>query len=141
MIRILIGLLVVCFLSVTSLPALSEIPAQWIDAKYCGKPKRDTNGEIVRSTTAIKYFKLQNPCPSTGLTFGPCSGWQINHTFPLVCGGCDHPSNLSWIPSILKAGAGELPIDRWEQKVYCRDRRELVPMPDPKEFTLEVIQK
>lgn len=127
MIRFLIGLMVICFLSVTSLPAFSEIPAQWIDAKYCGKPKRDANGEIVRSTTAIKYFKLQNPCPSTGLTFGPCpyfdsndplARYEIDHPRPLARCGCDSPTNMIWMKKSIKSCPGTDCKDRWELEAF-----------------------
>lgn len=118
MIRLLLLFVVTCFLSGTSFPAFAEIPAQWIDAKYCGKPKRDANGEIIRSTTAIKYFKLQNPCPSTRLTFGPCPWYRIDHPRPLARGGCDHPTNMQWIKTSIKECAGTECKDRWELDAY-----------------------
>lgn len=49
-----------------------------------------------RSSTAIKQFKLQNPCPETGATKGSCKGYIIDHVVPLCAGGADHPSNMQW---------------------------------------------
>lgn len=111
------------------------------ETRYCGPPARNAAGVIIRRSDVRTAFKKIHPCPSTGLTSGACPGWQINHTVPLICGGCDSLSNLSYMPTILKAGPGALPIDRWELKVYCVDQRELVPMPDPQRFRLEAVPR
>lgn len=111
------------------------------DPRCCVQPKRDAHGQIIRSSAVIAAFKKLYPCPSTLKTEGPCFGWSVNHTVPLICGGRDILVNLSWMPTILKAGPGSLPADRWEQKVYCADRRVLVPMPDPRVFRLEAVSR
>lgn len=109
---------IVSLIMLVSLPAHAVVPAQWIDAKYCGPPQRDANGEIIRSTTAIKYFKQQNPCPSTLLTFGPCPTYEIDHPRPLARGGCDHPTNMQWLKKSIKICAGTECKDRWELDAY-----------------------
>ena len=98
--------------------AFAEIPAQWVDQKYCGPPKRDANGEIVRSKTAIKYFRIQNPCPSTRLTFGPCPFHEIDHPRPLARCGCDTPTNMQWLKTSIKSCVGTECKDRWELSAY-----------------------
>ena len=123
--RVILIALVVCFLSVTSSAATLE---QMTETRYCGEPVRDANGNIYRSYAVRSAFKKAHPCPVDGNTTGSCAGWGINHTIPLVCGGCDSVINLSWVPLVLKTGPGFLPIDRWERKIYCFPR-ELVPMP------------
>ena len=51
-----------------------------------------------RSSTAVRQFKAQQPCPATGQPSGPCPGWQVDHREALVCGGRDEPGNLQWLP-------------------------------------------
>lgn len=100
------------------------------EARYCGDPVRDARGQIVRSAAVIGAYRKLVACPSTLKFTGACPGWALNHTWPLVCGGCDSVSNLAWMPNVLKSGPGAFPVDRWEQLVYCDDKRRLVPMPD-----------
>ena len=50
-----------------------------------------------RSSTAVRQFKAQQPCPATGAPRGPCPGWQIDHREALVCGGRDDLENLQWL--------------------------------------------
>lgn len=50
-----------------------------------------------RSSTAVRQFKAQQPCPATGQPGGPCPGWQIDHRDALVCGGVDAVENLQWL--------------------------------------------
>jgi 5-methylcytosine-specific restriction endonuclease McrA len=40
-----------------------------------------------------------NPCPATGLTKGPCRGWEVDHQVPLCLGGplVDTKANLRWL--------------------------------------------
>ncbi len=90
------------------------------DPRYCGAPTRSASGEIVRSAAAVSAFKREHPCPATGKSTGACPGWQVDHVIPLVCGGCDTLTNMQWLPTAIKAGAGTLPKDRWEQRVYCK---------------------
>jgi hypothetical protein len=49
-----------------------------------------------RSSTHIRAFKRENPCPSTGLRQGSCPGYVIDHIDPICAGGPDHPSNMQW---------------------------------------------
>ena len=52
----------------------------------------------VRSPALRAEFARLNPCPSTGVTRGPCPGWQVDHIEALVCGGRDELGNLQWLP-------------------------------------------
>ena len=71
--------------------------------------ERDANGRIVRSRTEIARFKRMHPCPSTGLPYGACAGWIIDHHVGLCVGGLDKVSNMRWM-SVVAAKAK----DRWE---------------------------
>lgn len=64
-----------------------------------------------RSTTVLRHFAQQQPCPSTGLHQLPCPGYVIDHIKPLACGGEDAPANLQWQT---KQEAKDK--DRWERK-------------------------
>lgn len=67
-----------------------------------------------RSQSAKAEFKRQQPCPSTGASRGPCSGWVIDHIKALACDGADHPSNMQW-QTVADARAK----DKWERR-GCR---------------------
>lgn len=49
-----------------------------------------------RSQSAKVEFKLQQPCPATGASKGPCKGYVIDHIKALACGGADRPENMQW---------------------------------------------
>lgn len=55
----------------------------------------------------------------------------------------DAVSNLSWLPTVLKAGPGALPVDRWERRINkCPGIDiEITPMPDPALFLLEIVPR
>ena len=89
------------------------------ETRYCGPPKRDADGIILRSALVLRSFQNLHPCPSTGLRTGACPGWAKNHTVPLACGGCDSVSNLQWLPVDIKACAGAHCVDRFERKIYA----------------------
>jgi hypothetical protein len=72
-------------------------PWQYLEHRYCGQPKRNAANEIIRSSAVRAEFQKQNPCPSTGLRFGSCPGYAVNHDRALACGGCDAIFNLSWM--------------------------------------------
>jgi hypothetical protein len=80
---------------------------------------RSADGSILRSGAARAAFVRIYPCPSTGLTRGPCPGWQVDHVIPLACGGCDAPANMQWLPTSIKSAASSDAKDRWERAVYC----------------------
>lgn len=88
------------------------------ETRYCGPPKRDASGQIVRSSAVIRAFRAVHPCPSTGLKTGPCAGFAIDHVIPLASCGCDAVANLQWLPNAIKSAPGALAKDRWERWVY-----------------------
>ena len=99
-----------------------------LETRYCGQPKRNASGDIIRRADVLAAFQKIYKCPSTGLKTGACPGFARDHVIPLKCGGCDAVSNLSYLPNVLKSGAGKLPKDRWELKVYCKPEQ-IVQMP------------
>lgn len=107
--------------------SMSTYAAELVDIRYCGTPKRDADGKISRSITAINDFKHIHPCPVDNKT-GACPGWAIDHVIPLACGGCDAVYNMQWLPTRYKI-TGK---DRWERKIYALSdssscKQELVP--------------
>ena len=92
-----------------------------VEYRYCGSPERYANGSIKRSTAVLNAFVKIHPCPATGLKTTSCEGWQINHTIPLACGGCDAVSNLDWIPTDTKTCSGDHCRDRYERNIYAAD--------------------
>lgn len=112
-------------LLLVALPALAAEPlsehtvAPLEEMRYCGPPRRDAHGHIVRSAAVLAAFRRAHPCPVTGLLSGSCPGWELDHVIPLVCGGCDSVSNLQWLPQALKSAAvtGK---DRFERLIYCQ---------------------
>lgn len=90
-----------------------------IETRYCGAPKRDTKGAIIRRADVVTAFRADNVCPATGLTTGKCTDWQVDHVKPLDNGGCDAVWNMQWLPIWLKTCAGYCK-DRWERKINCR---------------------
>lgn len=88
------------------------------DLKYCGTPKRNDVGVIVRSAVAKAEFRKEVACPSTGLFTGACPGWSVDHVWPLAVCGCDTPTNMQWLPNTIKSCAGTECKDRWERVVY-----------------------
>lgn len=88
-----------------------------LETRYCGSPKRNANGEIIRRADVLAAFRKAHPCPATGLKTGACNGWQINHEISLACGGCDSVSNLTWKNTLIKTCAKPYCIDRYELKI------------------------
>jgi hypothetical protein len=64
-----------------------------------------------RSRAVAREFQREHPCPSTGLTSGPCPGYWRDHVVPLACGGPDAVSNMQW-QTIADARAK----DAWERR-------------------------
>lgn len=91
------------------------------ETRYCTvTPGRDADGSISRRADVLRAYRDLYPCPSTGKTRGACPGWNLDHTVPLACGGCDSVANLTWMPVEIKRCAGLYCKDRWERKVYCK---------------------
>lgn len=87
------------------------------ETRYCGPPRRDAKGQIIRRADVLTAFKREHTCPVTGVSTGACPGWAIDHVIPLACGGCDAVSNLQWLPNGLKSVA-TIGKDRFERKIY-----------------------
>jgi hypothetical protein len=88
------------------------------DYRYCGTPKRDKNGRILRRKDVLVKFAKLYACPSTLKHEYPCPGFGLDHSIPLANGGCDAVFNLTWIPNEHKRCAGTLCKDRWERDIY-----------------------
>ena len=58
--------------------------------------ERNSKGRIARSSAAMRAFREDHPCPSTGSTRGPCPGYVVDHFRALKHGGDDSPSNMQW---------------------------------------------
>jgi len=58
--------------------------------------KRDKNGRIYRSASAVAHFKAGHPCPANGETKGACQGYVVDHIVPLCACGKDAPNNMQW---------------------------------------------
>ena len=101
------------------------------DPLYCGPPKRDANGTIMRSAAVIREYRSIHPCPSTGLLTGACPGWALNHTRPLACGGCDSVANLTWMRNDAKKI-----VDGYERKIFALTP----PIPDTAACVNQIVQ-
>ncbi len=69
-----------------------------------------------RSAAEIRAFKAENPCPSTGLRYGSCPGWQIDHVESLCAGGADRRENFQWLT---------IQEHRWKTRTDVRVCRQL----------------
>src|ERR1700745_941601 len=61
-----------------------------------------------RSRAVAREFQREHPCPSTGLTSGPCPGYWRDHIVPLACGGPDVVSNMPVADDRRRAGQGHV---------------------------------
>lgn len=109
----------------------------YTDPKYCGFVPRDANGDIKRSSTELKHFQMVHPCPSTGLSYGTCPGWSIDHIWPLACGGCDAIVNMQWLPLEGKSCSEDYCKDRYER--YIQYVQGPVPGLNPKSCYPKII--
>jgi len=91
------------------------------ETRYCGEPRRDAQGRMLRRADVLAAFRKLYPCPETGKVRGACPGWAIDHVIPLAVGGCDAVRNLQWLPTDLKSCPGKVCKDRWERDVYRRN--------------------
>ena len=111
-------LLLVLLVAGTAVPAQSALT----ETRYCGAPKRDASGVIIRRADVIYAYRKIHPCPATGkLGMGACTDWALNHNVSLACGGCDSVSNLMW----MRADAKKI-VDGYERNISASDP----PQPD-----------
>ena len=101
-----------------ALPTLRLCVALALTSTIAHAATRPSNAEI--------YFQLENPCPVTGQTAGPCKGYVVDRVIPLVCGGPDDASNMRWLTL---AEAKEKA--RWDRIGCRRGRRLVLPGQDP----------
>jgi len=69
-----------------------------------------------RSAAEVMAFKRENPCPATGLRYGSCPGWEIDHVTALCAYGRDHRSNMQWLT---------IQEHRWKTRTDIRVCRQL----------------
>lgn len=50
-----------------------------------------------RSQSVRAAFVRENPCPATGLTYGRCPGYAVDHRIPLCFYGPDAAWNMQWM--------------------------------------------
>ncbi len=115
-------LLLLPTLAMAALPAPGT-PGAPKDARYCGEPKRDQHGTIIRSRAVLRQFARVFPCPANLLPVPSCKGWALDHTIPLAAGGCDAQINLTWLPTAIKSCARPACKDRWERTYHAIPRR------------------
>lgn len=121
MIRTLILLLIPCA-ALAALPAPGT-PGAPNDPRYCGEPKRDKHGTIIRSRAVLRQFARVFPCPANLKPVPSCPGWAIDHVVSLAAGGCDSQSNLQWLPAAIKSCASPACKDRWERTYHAIPRQ------------------
>lgn len=92
-----------------------------IETRYCGAPKRDASGTIIRRAAVVTAYWAQHVCPTTGLYKAPCPDYALNHNIPLACGGCDAVWNLTAV----RVDAKKI-IDSLERKIGASNP----PQPD-----------
>jgi hypothetical protein len=87
------------------------VMAAALGAHAASEPERSLKAEVL--------FRLANPCPATGESYGECRGYVIDRVVPLVCGGAEDAANMQW-QTIAQAKAK----DKWE-RIGCRPGRKL----------------
>jgi hypothetical protein len=73
-----------------------------------------------RPSDAEIFFRLDNPCPSTGSTRGACKGYVIDRVIPRICGGAEAQENMRW------ATIAEAKVKAKWDRIGCRGGRKLV---------------
>lgn len=99
--------LLLCLISTSAMAGALD------ETNYCGPPKRDSHGVIVRRADVMHAFQMIHPCPSTGKKTGACPNWFKDHGKPLACGGCDSVSNMQWLNTETKHKK-----DSFERRIY-----------------------
>lgn len=109
-------LLIAAILFVAPGPAIAD--NHFAETRYCGEPKRNTDGTIKRNRAVITAFKNLYPLPQDK----DPTDWQVDHVIPLAEGGCDAVRNMQWLPKSIKTCADDDCKDRWERKgIYSRN--------------------
>lgn len=85
-----------------------------VETRFCGEPKRNSKGEIYRSTKVRLAFEAMYPLPPGEKR----ADYAVNHTIPLASGGCDYVSNMDWLRIIGKSCGEPYCKDRYERLVY-----------------------
>lgn len=101
--------------------ALMAVDYDLLETRYCGSPKRDASGSIMRRSAVVSAYWRQHACPTTGLYKAPCPDYALNHIIPLACGGCDSVSNLV----AMRVDAKKI-VDSYERKISAANP----PYPD-----------
>lgn len=57
----------------------------------------NADARIERDRAQVRAFRVENPCPATGLKRNACPGWHVDHVIALCAGGADRPHNMQWI--------------------------------------------
>ena len=50
-----------------------------------------------RDRAEMRAFRLENPCPATGLVQDICPGWHVGYITPLCDNGTDTRTNMRWM--------------------------------------------
>lgn len=100
----------------------SVITQDLVDPRITNNIQRDSNGRIIRDQKVLRDFARLYPCPSTGKHTVSCPGFAIDHVIPLSCGGSDSVINLQWLPIEIKSCNKPYCKDRWERRVYNKDK-------------------
>lgn len=97
------------------LAGLTDAQIRVLIPDYCGEPERDSRGRIKRSPAVLEQFERLFPLPSQFRR----ADFEINHSLPLVCGGCDSVGNLIWMAKPAKRGSEWWHQDAHEQLTMC----------------------
>ena len=62
----------------------------------CAGVVREKHGRIKRSGSVRAAFMREHPCPATGLRYGACCGWVVDHVKALKRGCADAVGNMQW---------------------------------------------
>lgn len=123
--RLLLACAVLAFVPAPAAAQLDPL----VEIRYCGPPKRDAAGRIIRSHAVLKAFQVAHPCPVNGSrdVNTACPDWAIDHVLPLANGGCDAVWNAQWLPVSIKSCADPHCKDRFERKIYAVPFEKVTP--------------